>query len=96
MEEIIKKQIEIFKQVLEECYKEAKDPEFRSINLHTVYEIYHEVNKDIRVQHMKEERVNTTDKPSSKQISYAKDLGVKNPESYSRTELSKLIEEKKQ
>jgi len=90
MEEIIQNQIKIFKQVLAEIYKEAKDPEL-NINLHTVFEIYHEVNKDLRVLKMKEEKL----KPSDKQINYAKDLGIKDPEKYSKEELSKLIEKNK-
>jgi hypothetical protein len=33
--------------------------------------------------------------PSDKQIKYAKDLGIENPEKYTSKELSKLIDEKK-
>jgi len=90
MEEIIQNQIKIFKQVLAEIYLEAKDPEFESVNMKTVYQIYHEVNNDLRVKQRKEEK----EKPSSKQINYANDLGIKDPEKYTREDLSKVIDEK--
>ena len=37
----------------------------------------------------------TTGKPTEKQISYAKMLGIDTPENYSKEELSKLIDSKK-
>jgi len=92
MEEIIKNQIIIFKQVYETILKQAQYPEATPyVNLETARCIYKQVNKDLRVkQQMKEEK----EEPSEKQINYAKKLGIEKPETYNRKELSKKIEEK--
>ena len=89
MEEIIKKQMEI----LEAVGTEAKN-KWDLVEPHTIIALYKEVNKDLRVAQMKKEREERDLKPSSKQINYAKDLGIPDPEKYSKEELSKMIEEK--
>lgn len=84
MEEQIQNQIKIFKRVYEAVVKEAKTPfPVPYVNIETVRHIYHEVNKDIRLV-----------QPSPKQIEYAKDLGIENPEQFTKSELAHKIEEK--
>jgi len=91
-DEIIKKQINLFKEVYEAVVLEAKNPDqIQHINLETVIHIYHEVNKDLRVINMKADREERDNKPSQKQIDYARDLGIINPEKYTKQELGDKI-----
>ena len=55
-EEIIKNQIELFKQVHQAVVEEIRNPEMvKLINLDTVKCVYKEVNHDLRIQAEKKE-----------------------------------------
>ena len=61
--------------------------------------IYQEIKKEMRMREIQEERnglKNNNSKPTSKQLNYARMLGIENPESYGKSELSAKIDEYKE
>jgi len=63
-------------------------------------QIYQEICKDIRTEKIGSQRNsnggnNGDSKPTEKQVKFAVSLGIEKPEQYTKTELSKKIEEAK-
>lgn len=51
--------------------------------------IYEEINKDLRTIEINQQK--QSEKPTEKQIEYARKLGIDSPEKYSKRELSERI-----
>jgi len=90
IEDIIRKQMDL----LEKVGHSARERWGDLVYPETIIALYKEVNKDIRMEKMKQEREEREKTPSQRQIKYAKDLGILSPESYTKEELSRLIKEK--
>jgi len=93
MKEIILRQISLYDEIKKLVPKDTSSEDIRSI--------YYECNKDLRTNMIQEQnKYKKTEKmsgslPSFKQIEYAKSLKIPSPETYSKKELSRKIEEVK-
>ena len=78
--------------ILEYELKEAfPSPEIRKDVLICLVE---QIGNDLRTAYIGKQKLEEKP-PTEKQISYAKQLGIENPEKFSRKELSRLIDSKK-